>query len=334
LATIAFVSGARNLLWPPDLEHHSGAVSRHVEGLPYDAPVPPLRFVATVTGLNPAERRVQVSLSAVARRWDDLPLFVDRNRTPLVQNGTLRPEFADAKVEITISDWALGDTAVSYPLAHLAHSGDSTVSRQVSVSLPARVDPAQFPNDTYSLDLRFYARLPRGLTVEARDPGTALPVVAGIARDDRLGQWKLDTDTTVAGSPDSAPLYNAHIRAELGRGWSYWAFVYAISLMPAVIGLSFFIRTRRRPGATDTSAAMELAAALLALIALRQVFVPTDIVALTRLDFLLGVQLLAVCWLMAVTYIGEPPRPPTPQPRARRRRMTPRLPDGAIRPRR
>jgi hypothetical protein len=78
---------------------------------------------------------------------------------------------------------------------------------------------------------------------------------------------------------------------------------------------------------------MELAAALLALIALRQVFVPTDIIGLTRLDFVLGVQLLAVCWLMAVTHLTEPPRlqrPPS-KPRTPKRRLTPRLPDGAVR---
>ncbi|WP_394618374.1 hypothetical protein JNUCC0626_04540 [Lentzea sp. JNUCC 0626] len=100
--------------------------------------------------------------------------------------------------------------------------------------------------------------------------------------------------------------------------------------MPAVIGLSFYFRTRRR-ATGDSSAAMELAAALLALIALRQVFVPTDISGLTRLDFLLGVQLLVVCCLMAVTYVAAPPIPAAPKPHPRRRRLTPRVPDGAVR---
>ncbi|MGI5498720.1 hypothetical protein [Lentzea sp. CA-135723] len=58
------------------------------------------------------------------------------------------------------------------------------------------------------------------------------------------------------------------LHAEFSRNWTYWAFAYAVSLMPAVIGLSFYVRARRQRGASDSSAAMELAAALLALIAL------------------------------------------------------------------
>jgi hypothetical protein len=34
--------------------------------------------------------------------------------------------------------------------------------------------------------------------------------------------------------------------------------------------------------------------------------VPTDISGLTRLDILLGVQLLGVCWLMAAAYVRAP----------------------------
>jgi hypothetical protein len=30
------------------------------------------------------------------------------------------------------------------------------------------------------------------------------------------------------------------------RSWAYWAFVYAVSLMPAVIGLGFLLGRRRR----------------------------------------------------------------------------------------
>ena len=347
LATIAVVSGFDNFLRWPNSSHREALVTNRVSDLRYEAPVPPLRFVMTATSLNPADRRVQVSLRSVTRLSDELPLIVDRSGKPVVEKGVLRPEFADAQLEITLSDWALGDTTAAYPLANLAESFRSTGSRQVSVSVPARVNPVHFPNDTYSLDLRVHVRLPRGLEVAARDPASdqskvpemtwPLPATLGIAVDERLGQWDFDTATPIAGGPDTGPFYNAHVKAEFSRGWTYWAFVYAVSLMPAVIGLSFFVRTRRRPGATDSSAAMELAAALLALIALRQVFVPTDIVGLTWLDFLLGAQLLAVCWLMAVTYVAEPPpppAPPAPKPRTSRRRLTPRPPDGAIRPRR
>ncbi|GHH28655.1 hypothetical protein GCM10017774_03210 [Lentzea cavernae] len=168
-----------------------------------------------------------------------------------------------------------------------------------------------------------------------------LPVGFTFAVDGRLGQWAVDKDYTdqiknpVSTSTTPLPGF----KVLFSRPLPFAAFVYAVSLMPALIALSFWVRTRRRgAGTRDTSAALELASALLALIALRQVFVPTDIIALTRLDFVLGVQLLAVCWLMAVTYVAEPP-PAIPEklatgkprlPRVRRR-LTASVPNGATR---
>ncbi|WP_328618093.1 hypothetical protein OHS18_20300 [Amycolatopsis sp. NBC_00355] len=79
------------------------------------------------------------------------------------------------------------------------------------------------------------------------------------------------------------------IAVEFSRSWSYWLFVYSIGLTPVLIGARFYVRTRRRGAVakSDNASAMELAAALIALLALRQVFVPAEISGLTRLDLLL-----------------------------------------------
>jgi hypothetical protein len=192
----------------------------------------------------------------------------------------------------------------------------------VNVAVPADVDPEDFPNDTYAFDLAVYVSYPSEV-VGDRDH----PVIVGMAADDRLGQWNLDTER-VASDGDSSNLHR--VTAVFSRGWDYSAFVYVVSLMPAVIGLGFMIRRQRKPNPGDTAAALELAAALLALIALRQVFVPANIAGLTRLDVLLGVQLALLCAAMAVTYVRtpepapppasppSPPAPPTPPPPAER----------------
>ena len=119
--------------------------------------------------------------------------------------------------------------------------------------------------------------------------------MVGMAADSRLGQWHLDADRVA--EPSDSP-YPESVKAVFSRGWDFSAFVYAVSLMPAVIGLGFMVRRHGKPNPGNTAAALELAAALLALIALRQVFVPANISGLTRLDLLLGVQLALLCALM------------------------------------
>ncbi|MDX8142243.1 hypothetical protein SK854_08980 [Lentzea sp. BCCO 10_0061] len=353
LAAIAFVAGFRNLLPYADLDHAESSIYLDLFNHKYDAPIPALRFVVTVTSLNPAERRLQATLALVPVSRDHLPRLVDSNGGSIVQeSGVIKPEFADAKLIMHLrSGMSVSATTVHFPVAKVVDPLGNEDPSIVTASIPVDVDPTQFPNDVYSLILGVNAYLPSGLNAvmpqntSDNAPVTPeatreLPVAFGIAVDHRLGRWNLYTNETVSGGIETSPYigersYKARIEARFARDWTYWAFIYAVSLMPAVIGLSFFVRTRRRRGvsAGDTSAAMELAAALLALIALRQVFVPTDITGLTRLDFVLGVQLLAVCWLMAVTYVSEPPASPPParKPAVRRRRLTPRLPDGAVR---
>lgn len=351
LALVAFTSGYLIVVRPE--ERSDQELHMQIEQYEYDeTKVAPLLVGLLATKLTPAERRLEASVVVVPLSSDKLPVFVDGAGRPVVQDGEIRPEFADAKLRISLVNWYVGEPAtIFYPLEHVFDSDGPADARQISASIPADVDPSRFPNDTYRVDLAVSAFLPAGLTAvpKRHDPADptvktvpanqTLPVVYAVANDHRLGHWTLDTDPVLADNlaeDRTSRVFPHLIKAEFSRGWPSWMFIYAISLMPAVVGLSFFLRTRRRgAGAPDTSAAMELAAALLALIALRQVFVPTDIVGITWLDVVLGVQLLGVCGLMAVSYVATPPAPaPTPpKPRPRRRRMTPRLPDGAIRQR-
>lgn len=346
LAVVAMCSGVAYLLQVEDIDHSKTSVSLQLQEPDAGIPEPSLRFLVTVNSLDPVERTVKATLSIVSTPLENRPQFVDRNSQPVTDpaTGKLRPEFADSNLRIRITNLWVEDAEVSYPLAKVVDPRGVPDTLEVGFSVPAIVDPADFPNDTYSLDLGVFVSLPAGVSAATpwRHVGP-VPFVFGVAAASQLGHWGVATDRIVSRGPssnDGLPL----ITVEFTRGWPYWAFVYAISLMPAVIGLSFAVRTRRRrdSAAEETSAAMELAAALLALIALRQVFVPTDISGLTRLDILLGVQLLGVCWLMAAAYVRAPAEIPQSElaptkPSSKRRPSTrlrghvPRLPGGAAR---
>ncbi|GAA3001862.1 hypothetical protein LV75_003529 [Actinokineospora diospyrosa] len=352
LAGAAVCASMGSLLRFTKAEHMPAAVSIELRDHAAVGPVPPVRFLVTITGVNPVERRINATVTVKATEYEDRPVFVDSDGRPVVdpKTGELRAEFADLNLTVTLYGTWLDDAVVSYPLAKVL--APSTLTSGVSVAIPAEVDPSRFPNDLYSLDLSVTAFLPLQVGVTSADtqqhPTAAhgsIPVMFGVAVDNRLSQWDFDTDMPVTNSRGPTGLQD--IAIVLGRGWTSWLFIYAVSLMPAIIGAAFAIRTRNRRGtAGDASAAMELAAALIALIALRQVFVPTDIAGLTRLDYLLGIQVLGVCWLMASIYLRDPatheppliePQPPTtPPPRRRPSRLprghAPRPPDGAQRP--
>jgi hypothetical protein len=332
LAAIAIGAGLAQLIRLFDVEHSTTGVRNDLAlAVPIDG-VPPVRFLLTLTSVNPAERTVTGTLSLVPSVDDsDRPVFYDRGGRPVIDpaTGRVRPEFEDANLVILLRNGSTVVTDVNFPLSGFELSAFTVPlnSREVSVTIPADVDPTDFPNDAYTLDLSVTAYLDSRLIVAGADEeppvisddlgvssrtGNLLSTMFGVAADDRLGSWNLDSDRTVTTSVVLTEL--GRLRAidssevSVSRPWSYSAFVYAISLMPAVIGLGFFVRTRHRTtdGSGDTAAALELAAALLALITLRQVFVPADISGLTRLDLLLGGQLLVVCWLMAVTYVRTP----------------------------
>ncbi|WP_410676977.1 hypothetical protein [Amycolatopsis sp. cmx-4-68] len=358
LAFVAVVSGGAYLLQLHDNEHSIDAVSLQLLRSESEAAIPPLRVLVTVNSLDPVERKLKSTLSVVARPSREAPLFVDENGRPVFDSYAqrLRPEFAEMNLTFHVDSITSQAVEVPYPLKDAVDLLGIPRNRGVDVSIPADVDPANFPNDMYSIDLDVFMSMPRGLYAappvdtpgdRARSGSYLLPVEFGIAAADQLGRWVLDTDRTIS---HAQPLMQggSSIDAAFGRGWSYWAFVYAVSLMPAVIGLGFAVRTRRQDGfdGSDTSAAMELATALLALIALRQVFVPADIVGLTRVDILLGVQLLAVCWLIAAAYVQgskssnnadrrlekvDKKEKTKPRKFTRLRGHVPRVPDGAIR---
>ena len=137
--------------------------------------------------------------------------------------------------------------------------------------------------------------LPYPVNVSAMDSPRRydeMPLAIGFAKDDRLDQWQLDsrpaltTDHGVGGQHN----YIADTNAVLDRPVNVWLFVYTIGLTPMILGCAYLVSQRRH--ADESAAALLLAATLLSLLAIGQVVTPAEIHGLTRLDRLLGLELV------------------------------------------
>ena len=84
--------------------------------------------------------------------------------------------------------------------------------------------------------------------------------------------------------------YIADPYAVLDRPVNVWLFVYTIGLTPMILGCAYLVSQRRH--ADESAAALSLAATLLSLLAIRQVVTPAEIHGPTRLDRLLGLELV------------------------------------------
>jgi hypothetical protein len=214
----------------------------------------------------------------------------------------------DERLTATLS---LANYETTWSAVALASSDDERRPRQ-RITLDLYGTPQNFPRDNYSLYLDPTLRFSRTITVEYMSTATGvvksreelrrLPVVVGI-RALRPPDFQIDLvlSRRLKEGNSGQPLPDV----VLGRGETYPAFVYALSLSPTLIVLAFYsvgLRTRRRRLPENLSP-LELATALLALLALRQVLVPTNVPGMTNVDKLLAFELTAIVAVTLVTYI-------------------------------
>ena len=150
------------------------------------------------------------------------------------------------------------------------------------VAVPAVTHPQLFPDDTYTADIDIQLASPQNVVVG---------VAVAAARGDLLVDWR--TSATTHPDARTADGYvPAQLHLRLSRPTHLRLFVYAVAVAPLLLGIAAgfsWLRDRR-----STGAPIELAAALLALLPLRQVLVPGDITGITRLDHLLGIEVVII----------------------------------------
>jgi len=211
----------------------------------------------------------------------------------------------------------------------LGGRASSGISLPGTVTLPVRGWPNRFPSDVYELSISNpWISLPDSVILATNSSGSRysdiLPTTIAIAADPGLADHTL----TVFEDSSSEPLT---IGLRIGRSDLYQVTVYIVAFLPLLLGgVVVHIWLRRRQPIFDLGFIAALIAAMLAILPLRAVLVPTDFntTGLTLVDdiLVLGVLLIAVLLffqyarIVAIRPMPAPHQSQTRIPSTRKRR--------------
>jgi hypothetical protein len=327
-ATIQFPAMTTTTLMPGGLSWTSAPVG--LSGVNHNLSITPANLNVDLTSLDVAARTISVRLSLsfsnsmVRHLW-----FTDSPKSagmPLL--AAPRNKWADLLVSIQPTSCLVnfgtaencGTPVATIPLGDLVASGGFTAATSGSsvpetVTLPVSGWPNRFPSDVYDLDMNDpgIASLPDSVVLITNNTIFAgVPTTVTIGADPGLADH---TVTISEYSSTNGPVIDLHI----GRPGLYQTTVYIVALLPLLLGIVVWhIWFNRKQPSFDLGFIAGLIAAMLAILPLRAVLVPTDLdtVGLTLVDdiLLLGVLLIAV--LMFFQYariIAVRPRPTPPK---------------------
>ncbi|WP_370963269.1 DUF4436 family protein [Amycolatopsis sp. cg9] len=222
------------------------------------------------------------------RRWNDSLTEIGQENVDV--------EFAAAEDEY-------GEGRVSS--ATRFHLDRNSVSAGIpSFVLPLTGYPASYPFDEYISTFRLHARV-------ANRKELAL-AVSEVKFNSSVNDWVFDKTlrsdhltATFDGNPTAVPNLDRDVRITFGRNQENLAYVLSIFLLPIVL-IASYVLSRYRLGRTAKDARtspLELAAALLAIVTLRQVLVPADVAGFTMLDKLFGIQAAIIIAVAAISHV-------------------------------
>jgi hypothetical protein len=224
---------------------------------------------------------------------------------------TVKPKYGDLEAQLRMEVPFSRDVIVPVPLHRLE---DFTTL----VRLPVQGDINRYPEDWYRTSCFAEIVLPDGLYYDpdASEEGGALTLPLNLSlsaapdTDSIIHYQVVERNDPVEGhrsteAPDQE--FSLLIRRDrLSR-----AFVWTMALTPLLLFL-IAISHHRNPRTAPSLAnpfSLELAAALLAILPLRQVLVPPEVRGLTTVDFLLGTELAAfialVVWQNGISLWSE-----------------------------
>lgn len=271
----------------------------------------PFALVHITTGALDSVNRVAKATVSISVRGPDgtIPKFYAASGGSITSATSLdvKPEYAQQNAILSLN--LTGGRHVDIPMQMAQVVASSSPDyRPIAVDLPADTSAALFPNDVWEFDGAAHFLLPLSVVaapvVEGEPLVNQIPMGIGFLREDRLEQWQLSSRPvvtaayTLSSGGDNVSLDSADFYAIVERPSSFWVFVYVIALTPMIIGLAY-MASRNDQG--DSATALSLAATLLSLLAIRQVVTPSDIQGLTRLDRLLGFELVVL--VMGFTFI-------------------------------
>jgi hypothetical protein len=264
--------------------------------------------VVTLLALDPDNRVAKASVHTWlrSRKALDAPTFRGPDGQSVTDmNSSIKPSYAGLTVDLRIDFSLSQEVHVPFRLSELIRPDGA----ETTADIPANTSSTNFPQDVWAFQGSATMSLPNGISVSAPGAPAArrfdMPLALGFCRDDRLQQWQLESQPARSAWPNYGPGSAAFseitvVHALLGRPVSFWLFVYVLGVTPLILGCAYIVG-RRSGAANESIAALSLAATLLSLLAIRQVVTPAEIHGITRLDHLLGLQL--VCLIAVFAWI-------------------------------
>ena len=278
-------------------------------------PIPFATIIMAIEGADPKERTVTATIKA---NFNHDYLFVGNPPELVDAKGrainSLDSQFAHSALTLTLYCYPSGEVVANFPLSGIRQFQDQSTT----VNIPVEATPQSFPHDRYNLKiidaylttpegtwLRYQYKTAKGKQVRRT---TEWPIGLGIAWGDRLVDWRLKPSLSTSVSKASYGTYGVNVRSQLVRPLGLILFVYSIALAPALLGFSYLLRTRRKGDGEDGISPLELGAAFIALLTLRQVLIPSDIPGITLLDRFLGIEIVVLV-AIAVATLSRRSRP-------------------------
>jgi hypothetical protein len=198
---------------------------------------------------------------------------------------------------------------------------DYWASKPASVSLSAYGPQHYFPIDHYTV-IGVISLTGRGsFSIINGDPNNddirtgsdAYPIYRNLSVG-KINGWRSISPVVLPGLGHAA-YKETFFEIDVSRPASFSIFVFAVALLPLMIALAFVGKARdHQSSRTDSTSPLELAAALLALLALRQVLTPTNVSSITLLDRILAAELALILLLTLFVYLKTDRRRRTMKP--------------------
>lgn len=304
----------RELLIAPNGAHYLGPTRADIPSLP-------LMAIVQFSSLRLADGILEIQVTIEVQNEDSLVNIIDRKSKDSVfskQNGTLvlNDRHRDSEVALLVNSRLVGGGATSIPLQRLALQPAHPLTVRISSTFQLGLGPTgpnRYPADWYRATASAYVQLPphllwksNGRTEDSIPTSMALSSWQGPT--DKILYFESDPDAMAlppqdqAGSAPSAELL-------IERPLSAQVFVWTMALTPMLLLIVMIMqvagirRRERTASASGGYVSLELAAAMLAILSLRQVLVPAEIQGFTTIDFLLGAQLAAFIALVVLEYV-------------------------------
>jgi hypothetical protein len=258
-------------------------------------------FAAVTISVRSVDPGGFTASTVVSIRFIDSTLADRKGRPVLGQAATLSDPDHEVSTRIVTDSGAVD---VSIPLGDF---DPATSGARAAVSIPVRGQPQYFPQDSYQLQAFSSVRLPadvfvlpagRTAPLQPVRAFTAFKVGSGLAYWRARSVDDESAETTGDRSQNLASM-------ELYRPPKFYGYVYAVVVGPLLFVIAYLLISTASTKARGATSHFEFGVAILAILTLREVFVPDGVASLTRLDHLLGLSVIGCVVIAAVIALVE-----------------------------